>query len=179
MLERRSALASAIPYSSAVLEIGESRGFMLTQVAGLHGDFESKLAAAVGELPARVGIAKENAGRCVMRVGPSQFWIIGPEMDDLLSILHGKFAVTPLSNSRTRIFIAGAPARDVLAKAMPLDFHTHAFTPGMFAMTGLHHTPVTVHCISENRFEIYAMRTFALNVWEWLTDAAREFAGTP
>jgi len=45
----------------------------------------------------------------------------------------------------------------------------------MFAMTGIHHTPVLVHCVSDNRFEIYALRTFALSVHDWLTDAALEF----
>jgi sarcosine oxidase subunit gamma len=176
MLERRSALASAGPYKSSVLEIGEARGFTLTQVAGLDADFEKNLASTVGELPARVGIVNEHAGRSVMRIGPSQFWIIGPETDDLTASLQGRCAITPLTHSRTRIAIEGPPARDVLAKGIPLDFHPMAFAPGMFAMTGLHHTPVTVHCVAANRFEIYAMRTFALNLWEWLTDAAREFA---
>jgi sarcosine oxidase subunit gamma len=84
--------------------------------------------------------------------------------------------LTPLSHSRTRIFIEGVAARDVLSKGIPLDFHTSVFKPGMFAMTGIHHTPVLLHCTSENRFEIYALRTFALSVYEWLTDAALEFA---
>ncbi len=33
MLERRSALASVAPYASAVLQIGEARGFSLVQAA--------------------------------------------------------------------------------------------------------------------------------------------------
>ncbi len=83
--------------------------------------------------------------------------------------------LTPLSHSRTRIFIEGVPARDVLSKGIPLDFHPTVFKPGMFAMTGIHHTPVLVHCVSDHRFEIYALRTFALSVYDWLTDAALEF----
>ena len=43
---------------------------------------------------------------------------------------------------------------------------------GQFALTGIHHTPVLVHRSGEQRYEIYAMRTFALSVWEWLSDAA-------
>ena len=43
------------------------------------------------------------------------------------------------------------------------------------ALTGIHHTPVLVHRTSEQRYEIYAMRTFALSVWEWLSDAALPF----
>jgi sarcosine oxidase subunit gamma len=63
----------------------------------------------------------------------------------------------------------------VLAKGLPIDLHPTVFTPGTFAMTGLHHTPVLLHCVSENHFELYAMRTFALDAWEWLEDAALEF----
>lgn len=172
MLERRSALAAAKPYASGVLEIREAPGFTLTQVAGLDDDFESRLREVVGELPARVGKAIEADGRTVMRIGPGQFWIIAPQADDLA----GVGAVTPLSHGRVRILIDGAPARDVLAKGMALDFHPNTFAPGTFAMTGLHHTPVLVHCIGENCFHLYALRTFAMSVWDWLTDAALEFS---
>jgi methylglutamate dehydrogenase subunit D len=175
MLERRSALASARPYKSSVLTIAERPGFTLTQVAGLTVDFEDRLAGFIGKLPASVGLVHDHGGRSVMRVGPAHFWIIGPETGDAVPRQSGIDAVTPLSHSRSRICIEGAPARDVLAKLMPLDFHPSAFTPGNFALTGMHHTPVTVHCTSANSFDIYVLRTFALNLWEVLTDAALEF----
>ncbi len=100
---------------------------------------------------------------------------MGPENDDLAAKLAGKAIVTPLSSSRTRISIEGRAARDVLRKGIPIDLHETVFTPGKFAQTGVHHTPVLLHCTAEQRFELYAMRTFALNVWEWLEDAALEF----
>ena len=175
MLERRSALADAKPYKSSVLQIGEVRGFSLIQAAGLSKDFQEKIASQTGPLPATVGVAVESQGRTAMRVGPQQFWFAGSETDELAAKLMRLCAVTPLSHSRTRIFLEGPPARDILAKGIPLDFHESAFTPGMFAMTGLHHTPVLVHCVSENRFELYALRTFAVSVWDWLRDAALEF----
>jgi sarcosine oxidase subunit gamma len=176
MLERRSALAAAKPYVSGVLTIAESPGFTLTQLAGLDAGFKPNLSAVLGELPARVGVAKDIDGRTIMRMGPAQFWIIGPETDDLAMRLQGPYAVTPLSHGRVRISLSGAPARDVLSKLMPIDFHPSVFVPGSFAMTGIHHTPVTVHCTGEESFDIYAMRTFVLNVWEVITDAALEFA---
>lgn len=175
MLERRSALASAKPYTSGTLKMGEVRGFTLLQVSGLSSDFEKKLAGLTGKLPALVGSAMLADHRAILRIGPSQFWIVAPETDNLASQLDGLCAITSLSHSRTRIFLEGAPVRDVLAKGIPLDFHPSAFKPAMFAMTGLHHTPVMIHCISETRFELYAMRTFAMSVWDWLTDAALEF----
>jgi len=83
--------------------------------------------------------------------------------------------VTPLSHSRTRIFIEGGCAADILKKGVPIDFHPKVFKPGQAALTGLHHTPILLHRVREDRFEIYAMRTFALSLWDWLTDAALEF----
>lgn len=175
MLERRSALAEARPYRSPVLTIAERPGFTLTQVSGLDAGFEGRLSAAIGELPPAVGVAREHGGRCIMRIGPAQFWIVGPEPDDVASRLAGQCAVTPLSHSRTRIAIDGTPARDVLAKLMPVDFHPSVFAPGRFAMTGIHHTPATILCTGADSFDVYAMRSFALDVWEVITDAALEY----
>ena len=172
MLDRRSALASAKPYASPVLQIGEAREFSLLQVAGTA----KAITPITGKLPNKIGVATQSDGRILMRTGENQFWLIGPENDDIATKLSDLAIVTPLSHSRTRMFIEGAPGRDVLAKGIPLDFHPTVFKTGTFAMTGVHHTPVLVHCVNENRFEIYALRTFALSVYDWLTDAALEFA---
>ena len=172
MLDRRSALASVKPYTSAVLQIGEAREFSLLQVAGNP----KAITPVTGKLPTKVGVATQSDGRTLMRAGENQFWIIGPKTDEIATKLGDLAVLTPLSHSRTRILIDGGPARDVLAKGIPLDLHPSVFKPGMFAMTGIHHTPVLVHCVSENRFEIYALRSFAVSVYDWLTDAALEFA---
>ena len=176
MLERRSALVEAKPCLSPVLQMGEMRDLTLIQAAALSAEFEKKLAAIVGKLPETIGIAVESQGLTLMKTGPRTFWLIGAGASELYPQLAGFCAATPLSHSRTRIYLEGARARDVLVKGIPLDFHESAFTRGMFAQTGLHHTPVLVHCISENRFELYALRTFAMSVWEWLIDAALEFS---
>ena len=176
MLERRSALATAKPYASAALEIRESPRFALVQIAALSADFEKGLKSVVGPLPKSVGTAKLHEGRTLLRVGPSQFWVIGAADDDIAAALSGRGAITPLSHSRTRIALAGVPAREVLASLVPLDFHPKAFGPGSFAMTGLHHTPVLIHCTGKASFDIYALRTFAVSVWDAIADAALEYS---
>jgi heterotetrameric sarcosine oxidase gamma subunit len=176
MLERVLALASARPYVSSSLTIAERPGFTLTQVAGFDADFEAKLTAAAGPLPEGVGRAQVNGERVIFRIGPAQFWLIEPASGTMPARLDGVGAVTPLSHGRTRIAIEGAPARDVLSMLIPIDLHNVVFTPGSVALTGIHHTPVTVHCTGENAFDIYVMRSFALTVWEVVTDAALVFA---
>lgn len=172
MLERRSALATAHPYRSNLLRIEEAPGFSLTQFSG--GE-EAKIVKITGVLPEKVGFASEQKGRTLFRTGPTQFWAIGPAEDDLARKLDGICSVTPLSSSRTRVLFEGSPARDVLAKGIAIDFHRDVFRPGTFALTGVHHMPLAIHCIAEDAFHLYAMRTFAMSVYEWLTDAALEF----
>lgn len=172
MLERRSALVTAHPYRSPVLKIEEAPGFSLLQLAGS----ETALAKSAGTLPDRVGVAAFHKGRTIFRIGPAQFWAVGPEGDDLARKLEGKCAVTSLTSSRTRILLDGPPARDVLAKGIAIDWHESVFKPGCFALTGVHHMPLAFHCTGASSFHLYAMRTFAMSIYELLTDAALEFA---
>lgn len=163
MLDARSALATADAFSLPGITVSEARGFTLTQVAGSEKDLKKSL----GKLPPRVGVALENEGRIVMRIAPRQVWVLGQAP----AAAAGVYA-TPLSSGRTRLSLSGARARAVLAACVAIDFHPSQFRPGQFVTTGIHHTPVLIHCLDEDSFHIYAMRSFAQAVWEWLTDAA-------
>jgi sarcosine oxidase subunit gamma len=191
MLERHSALAEALrdgghegAGGARRLRLGEVRGWSLVQVAAFASTL-AELERAVrpllgGDLPARIGEVSIASERRLFKTGPEQFWIVGPEGDALASNLQAAVApavgaVTPLSHSRTRIFVEGSAARDLLAKGIPLDFHPDVFRIGQFALTGLHHTPVLLHRSGENRYELYVLRTFARSVWDWLIDAALPF----
>lgn len=162
MLKASSALATAKPYKSNTLTIAEAPDFTLMQYAGAEKDLKK----ALGKLPARVGVAQEN----LLRISPTQIWSLGDAVE------AQNCFVTPLSSSRTRIEISGASARDVLAKCAAIDFHPKEFKAGTFVMTGVHHVPVLMHCVSTETFHIYVMRTFALSIWDFVTDAALEFA---
>ncbi|MGH6932910.1 MAG: sarcosine oxidase subunit gamma [Dongiaceae bacterium] len=191
MLERRSALASVLDKGGRDgadgrrrCRLGEAGGWSLAQVAGFPSTMTQVRARLIpiveSELPNRIGVAVVAGGRCLMRTGPEQIWILGREGDDVGMRAYGAIpseqgAVTPLSHSRTRIAIAGDCARELLRKSVPIDVHPDEFRVGQFALTGLHHTPVLVHRVESDRYDIYAMRSFALTVWEWLADAAFEF----
>jgi methylglutamate dehydrogenase subunit D len=193
MFEPKSALASALAQGGRDgadgkrrCRLGELRGWLLLQVAAFPGtiaEVERVLPAIVGApLPKTLGeTVAIGAGR-VFRTGPEQFWIVGPSQNGdgaeaqlRQAIPPAIGAVTSLSHSRTRIVIDGACARDVLRKGIPLDFDPAVFRIDQAALTGVHHTPILVHRAGADRYELYAMRSFALSVWEWLTDAALEF----
>ena len=192
MLEAESALASALAKGGRDgadgrrrCRLGELRGNVLLQVAG----FPAMIAEVERVLPSVLGTPLPKAlsetvaigaGR-VFRTGPEQFWIVGPagngdaeaQLRQVIPPAVG--AVTALSHSRTRVVIEGACARAVLRKGIPLDFDPDVFRVDQAALTGLHHTPILVHRAGADRYELYAMRSFALSVWEWLTDAALEY----
>jgi len=193
MLEPKSALASALEKGGRNgadgrrrCRLGELRGYVLLQVAGFPAtiaEIERVLPAVLGaSLPQTLSeTAAVGAGR-VFRTGPEQFWIVGPAENGDGAEAHLRRAIPPavgavtsLSQSRTRIVIDGPCARDILRKGIPLDFDPDVFRVDQAALTGLHHTPILIHRAGADRYEIYAMRSFALSVWEWLADAALEF----
>ncbi|MGA7824324.1 MAG: sarcosine oxidase subunit gamma family protein [Steroidobacteraceae bacterium] len=188
MLERKSALVDALQSGGRNgttgqrrLRIGETRGWNLLQVASFSATLE-ELEQAVrpllgGDLPTRLGKAISVNGRRLLKTGPEQFWIITRASEDLTTAFEAAVTqdigtVTPLSHSRTCIFVEGLSARELLATGIALDLHPNAFQLDSFALTGLHHTPILIHRSGDNRYDLYVMRTFALWAWEWLTDAA-------
>jgi methylglutamate dehydrogenase subunit D len=163
MLDAHSPLGVDPRFDRNAVLLSEAAGFTLTQVAG-----EDKvLRKPLGKLPAKVGTVVEHEGNTLFRIGAKQIWILGEAPS-----ASGDIYITPLSSGRSRILLEGLSARDVLSACALIDFSPREFKPGQFVMTGIHHTPVTIHCIAENSFHIYALRTFALNVWEWLCDIA-------
>jgi methylglutamate dehydrogenase subunit D len=161
MLEAHSPLGTDARFEREGVRLSEAPDFTLTQIAG----DEKVLKKALGKLPTKVGTGLEHDGRTVFRISPRQFWLVGETITPSAGVY-----ITPLSSGRTRISLEGPRAREVLAACALIDFDANHFKPGHFVMTGIHHTPVTIHCVSENSFHIYALRTFALNVWEWLCD---------
>lgn len=188
MFERNSALVGVIKHGGRdgadgrrLLRIGEVRNWSLVQIAAFATTAEQLdqvVRPLIGaSLPLHVGQAITADMRCLLKTGPEQFWIITDDTDDLVPDLQAAVtphigAVTPLSHSRTCIFVEGISARGLLSTGIALDLHPDAFRMNDFALTGLHHTPILIHRSAENRYNLYTMRTFALWAWEWLIDAA-------
>jgi heterotetrameric sarcosine oxidase gamma subunit len=163
MLDVQSPLGALARFEGNGVVLSEATDFTLTQIAGE----EKILKKALGKLPTKIGQVVEVSGRSLLRVGARQFWILG----EAPAQSEGMY-ITPLSSGRTRIQLEGPNARKVLAACALIDFSPAKFKPTQFVLTGIHHTPVTIQFIDGNTFHIFALRTFAQNVWEWLCDIA-------
>jgi methylglutamate dehydrogenase subunit D len=163
MLDARSPLGVLPRFERGGVVLTEAPDFTLTQIAG----DEKVLKKVLGKLPAKIGPVVQTQSQSIFRVGAKQFWVLGEA-----PVVSENVYITPLSSGRTRIQLEGARSRNVLSACALIDFDASQFKLGQYVLTGIHHTPVTIHCIAENTFHIYALRTFALNVWEWLCDIA-------
>ncbi len=191
MLERRSALAAVLDPAVAVVadpdarnRLGEIRGCALVQVAGFPVSRTAIATAVAGvtgaPCPDRIGMVVRTGPYKVLRTGAEQLWIACKGVTDLDSRLSAAIpsaagCVTPLSSARTRIYLDGPNARDILAKGIAIDLAPVEFAVDQFVLTGLDHTPILLFRAAEDRYEIWVMRTFARTVWDWLIDAAQEF----
>lgn len=161
MLEQHSPLGGDARFETIGLTMREAGGFTLIQYAGS----ERVLFRELG-VEAVFGKNEKSDGRTFLRINENQIWVIGKELETRHSL------TTPLSSSRCRVALFGEKSRAVLSACSAVDFSRASFGTGAYVMTGIHHTPVLIHCTGPESFHIYAMRTFALSVWEWLVDAA-------
>jgi sarcosine oxidase subunit gamma len=187
MFESRSALESyrALPRitGGAALRLGEIAGTHLTQI-GVYQGGAARLEAAVSpilteRLPESSVRAAVGADRLIMRIAPDQYWVAGGDHS-----LHERLreaippdagCVTSLDGARTRLLVDGSAARDLLCRLLAIDLHPTAFPIGGFAQTGIHHIGGLLLRAGEDRYEFFALRTFAASTWEVLIDAARPF----
>ncbi len=129
--------------------------------------------------PNAVATTASSAGALtVIMTGPGRWLVIaGDDLSRKLAdaVTADMGAVTDLGHARAGFRLDGARAVDVLAKGLPVDTHIAQFPPGIAVQSTIHHINVLVHRVSEDRFDIYVFRGFALSFWDWLTDAALEF----
>lgn len=125
---------------------------------------------------------KANATQALW-LGPDEWLLVAragserrltEELRKALADVHA--AITDVSEARTTIRLAGAHARDVLAKGTGLDLHPRAFAAGQCAQTLYAKATVILHAVNDDpTFDILVANSFAEYVWLFLKDAAREY----
>jgi sarcosine oxidase subunit gamma len=95
-------------------------------------------------------------------------------VNDLRGALQGTNAtVTDLSHARTVLRITGPRACEVLLQGCPLDLEL--FGENDCAASLLGHLSVQLHGLGDGGFDVYVFRSFAVALWEWLSDASLEY----
>lgn len=130
-------------------------------------------------LPAPGGVA-ERAGISLVATGPGRF-LASAATDDLSRRLEAAMtsedgAVTDLSHARILLRLEGATAESVLAGCVPVDLAVSAFPPGHAAQTAIHGIGVLIARRDPTSFDIWAPRSFAEALAEWLLDVAEPAA---
>ena len=184
MFKRHSALTEVLKTDRAArqterLRIGESPDFSLVQVSAFPDtlpSLEKSLDQVAGiHVPSQVGMTVSHREGRVFKVGPERFWIVShdAQLDSRVqdAVPEEVGSLLSLSNGFTRVFLEGEGSREVLATGIAIDLHTNIFPAEAFALTELHHTSVLLHRVSVARYELYVPSTFALWIWDWLTDA--------
>lgn len=177
MLEQRSALAT--------VTVSERSSRTLVQVSGWPDSFQRLCLKLETLLCCRMpgdGLRAVSQGqRSIFRVGPERLWVTGLSDDELLRKLDGTAlgedaVVTEIGHSRTVVRVAGAGARTLLNRGLPVDLDAAVFPVDSFAQSVIQHIPVLVHRVGLDRegdFEVYVPRDYAVSFWEWLTGAAQ------
>jgi sarcosine oxidase subunit gamma len=113
-------------------------------------------------------------------VGPHRWWIIETEQehraDAIARQLGDGAAVTAQGHGRSCIRLAGPSAPTLLSQGCTLDFHPSSFAAGHCAQSSLGHVNALINCLDDEPiFDLFVLRSYAVSLWEWITDAAGEF----
>ena len=163
--------------------LSERRGLVILRLAAPRADedFTERVRAETGfVLPAAPNRTALTAAGTALWSGPGEWLLMTSDRSQtnhelaLRRCFAGSSgAVVDLSQARAVICIAGEHSRDLLAMGCPLDLHQFA---GCCAQSLLGQVNVLLHLRQEaDAFDLFVARSYALGVWDWLTDAAAGF----
>jgi sarcosine oxidase subunit gamma len=133
-------------------------------------------------LPTTACRAATSGARAALWLGPDEWLLLAPEGDGLAEALRAALADLPhalvdVGHRQAGLTISGPQAAAALNAGCPLDLDPAAFPVGMCTRTLLGKTQIVLWRTGAERFRIEAWRSFLPYVWDFLTEAAREFSG--
>jgi sarcosine oxidase subunit gamma len=128
------------------------------------------------EVPA-IGRGLARDGSRVVATAPGRI-LVAAQASNLVTRFEAALptseaAVTDLSHGRQILRLDGR-AEELLAKVIAVDLAATAFPPGRVAQTTIDHVDVLVHRLAPDSFELWAFRSFAEALADWLLDAGLE-----
>ncbi len=151
----------------------------VSEIPGVAAD-RSALEAALGLLLPAPRKASVRNTRAALWVGPGRWFVVEQRSGALAAALEqaatGSFAITDLSHSRTVLRLSGARMFDVLAKGCAVDLHPRRIAAGDSIVAGLARHAIVLHVVdAAPTVDVYVYRSFAQDLFEWLTGAAAEY----
>jgi heterotetrameric sarcosine oxidase gamma subunit len=170
---------------TAGITLSERSGLSICSVVARTGrarDLAGRVQAMFGiDLPDRP--RHTGAGSIAfVGAGPGQWLALAADAEPLAferrlrAELAGLASVADESDGRTIVRIAGARARDMLAKGLLVDLHPRAFGPGSAATTMVAHMRVQLWQLDAHpTYEFAVPRSFAVSWWDWVIEAGAEY----
>ena len=121
--------------------------------------------------PPGPGSAVQSVTGALLRIEPLKWWMLGGEIPTLSS---EQGTTLDLSHSRTHLRVTGAHATTLLNRHVALDLRAKSFPRNAVASGTLHHVGVTLWH-SQQGYELFIPRGFALSVWQVLLEGAAQF----
>ncbi len=169
--------------SAPTLLLGEWPLGGLAQVAGWPSNFDAAVVPAL----VRLGFSGIGDFRTIQTAGKAQAMRITPHrlllrhldpavlFDALAYLDPAEVPILDLSSARIVIRIEGSQAEQLMTRLSSVDFGPDAFPVFAFAQTGIHHVGVLVQRLDQNRFDILVPTTWALSIWEVVSECAAPF----
>jgi heterotetrameric sarcosine oxidase gamma subunit len=162
--------------------IAERQALTIVQVSAIPGISRDRSAieGLLGLTLPGPGASATSGVRSALWVGPGRWFVVEPGRGKLAvgleSAAAGSFAVTDLSHSRTVLRLSGPRVLDVLAKGCAVDLHPRAVSIGDSIVTGVARQAVVLHVVdAAPTVDVYVYRSFAQDLFEWLTGATAEY----
>ena len=181
MVNRSSSLAGHYPQGHhgregpAGVILCEIPDLLMQQVAAWPETLSEvgEIAAQAAGLNLVPGPSQAQDGRIgsMLRVEPLKWWLYGVTLADLSADLG---CLLDVSHARTHVRVSGSDAVTCLNRHLPIDLRDNTCPVGSVISTALHHVAITVWR-SNQGFELFLPRGFALSCWEILLDTAEQF----
>lgn len=163
---------------AAGVRLSEHRDLELWQVAAWPETFASvaaeltQITAAPGDIPAfGKSIGSGATAPALLRTEPLKFWVVSATPPEFAA---SQAVSVDLSHSRTLVQLQGEQSSTLLNSFLPLDLRDASFPVGTVASTAFHHCGVTLWR-SQNHYELFLPRGFALSLWELLLEGAMQY----
>ena len=174
-----------IVYQSRVIdiEVVSDYGLIRLQLFSRGADLTETLSETLKLVLPENGCIQSSDDNTLFWSAPSE-WVIATNRDteeELAKnlskrLVNSSSAATVITDSRIVLRLYGPLARQLLSKGSAVDFHPSVFKMGNCVTTKFAQIPIMIVQLNEDdEFLLFADRSLAAYLLDWLIDAAEEF----